>query len=192
MISTRVLALIAVTLVATGCKKKPAAGADSGTGDDSSTTAAASDDGGAADSASGDDGAAEAAADTGATGEGGADQGDDGGASDSGPTTPTVGGAGYGGTYSCFGTLKLTQTGNTVSGDGVLHAGARTETKDLTCKIMGDRCTGVMNAFNSMNGGTPKPAGRTKVTFRIVGKGLEYNQVGGGGGGTQQGFCQRL
>jgi|HubBroStandDraft_1064217.scaffolds.fasta_scaffold374691_2 hypothetical protein len=185
MISTRAVTLLLATFIATGCHKKaPATDAEAGAAADAATTA--TDDGGAADSASGDDSAADSAATDAGQADSGSDQGDDGG----GEPTTVAGGGNYAGSYSCFGTLTLRQVANTVSGDAILRAGGKTTNHDVTCKIVGDKCSGLMNRFKTNAGGTPKPDGHSKVTFHSVSGGLEYTEVGSGGN-TQTGFCKR-
>ena len=191
MSTTRAIAILLGTLALAGCHKKAQdAAADAATG-----AADNSDSGSSTDSASSDDGAADsAAADSGATGDAGGDAGagaDAGAAAPEGGAATTVAttGAGYGGTYSCFGTLKLTQTNNTVSGNAESRTGNTTQSTDFSCQVAGDRCSGNTNSFLSVNGMQPKPKGKGKVTFRLVSGGLEYTQVQGGA--SQQGFCKR-
>src|SRR5580692_401185 len=184
MTTIRAWALFLGTLtLAAGCHKKPPAeaGGEAGTTDDG---------GGAAEASASDDGAAQAATDATAdsstsseAGEAGMDQ-TEGGAPEAGPTTPTtpstVGGSGYAGTFSCFGTLTLAQSNNTVSGNAVLRTGASTQSTDFSCKIVGDKCHGSTNVFSSVNGQQPKERGKGKVTFRVVNGGLDYTQTVGG------------
>jgi hypothetical protein len=191
MNSKRAVAVLITAFAIVGCHKKAAtAGAEGGTADSTDAAATTATDSGATtatdDSAAGDATAASDAS------EGGSDQGDDGGGStDSGPATVTAtGGASYAGSYNCFGTLTLRQVGNTVSGDAVTHGGGKTVNNDVTCKIAGDRCTGFMNRFTANPGGAPKPAGKSRVTFRLVSGGLEYTEAGPGGN-SGQGFCKR-
>jgi hypothetical protein len=195
MSSARRTIVFLSALALVGCHKKSQATAAEG-GAAASTDNSAASDASAADSApAADDAAAEAAtapADAAAGddggGEAGTDQGDDGGAapSEAGPTTVTTGGAGYGGSFNCFGVLNLTQTNTTVVGTGSSRSGNKTHNVDINCRVSGDRCSGAVNHFSSLNNSPPKPAGKGKITFRIVNGGLEYTEASGG-----TGFCAR-
>jgi hypothetical protein len=183
-----VLLLCAFTIV--GCHKKPLAAADAGAAPDNGDAGASSEAGAAEAGAASDDGGGEAGAaadggdDGGDDGGGATDNGDDGGGAEGGSTT-VVRGAGFAGSFNCFGVLNLHQTGTTVAGDGSSRAGNKVHSVDITCNARGDKCTGIINHFTSNNGAPPKPAGKGKISFRAVNGGLEYTETSGSG------FCAR-
>jgi hypothetical protein len=103
------------------------------------------------------------------------------------PAAPTTTkGGGFAGTYNCLGTLNLTATGSdSYRGDAKSVAGNTVTTYDISCTAHGNECVGKSTRFVAKGGGGPKSQGGTKMTFRLVGNGLEYNE----GGAT--GFCAR-
>jgi hypothetical protein len=190
MSSARRTVILLSALALASCHKKPAAttgeGGAAATDNTAATDASAADSAPAADDAASEAAAADAAGDDGG-GEAGTDQGDDGGAtSEAGPTTVATGRGGYGGSYNCFGVLNLTQTNTTVAGSGSSRSGNKTHSVDIECRVSGDRCSGGVSHFTSLNNSPPKPAGKGKITFRIVNGGLEYTEASGG-----TGFCAR-
>jgi hypothetical protein len=188
MNSARLAVAFLCTVSFAAChRKSQATGTEAGpSGTDNADGGTAAD--AAAETAAADDGAADGSADAAAIiGDDGGDNGDDGGGTgdDGGPSTVVSGGHGFAGSYNCFGILNLMQTGTTVAGDGTSRSGNKTHSIDINCKAVGDRCTGVVNHFTSVNGSPPKPAGKGRVTFHIVNGGLEYTE------GAQKSFCAR-
>lgn len=187
MTTFRSAALLLGVLTLAACHKKTQeAAGEGGVGEGGGAAEAGTTDDGAADAAAGDAALEAASTDN---GEAAAPLAEGGAVLPEAGPAPSTGGSGYAGTYSCFGTLKLTQTNATVSGNGESRTGSATHSTDFSCQIVGDRCTGTTSSFASVNGMQPKPKGKGKVTFRIVSGGLDYTQTVGGN--TQQGFCKR-
>jgi hypothetical protein len=183
--TTRAVAVLLCVFAVAGCKKKPPVTTDEAGATDDASEAGAATEGGASADAAGEASSDEASTEAGGAGAATDTDSTDGGSS---PTT-TGGGAGYAGSYSCFGGLTLNQTHNTVSGNGSARTASSTQSTDVTCRISGDKCSGTFNTFSSMNGGQPKPTGKGKITLRMAGNNLEYTQVFGGS--TQTGICKR-
>jgi len=183
------LCTLAVAGAYVGCKKKPSSGAEpAGSASTSDSSSAPADSGSAAApaSASASGSASSAPSDSASAAPSGSAAPDSSG-SGATPTSPPSGGggAGFAGRYACFGGLTLSQTGNGVSGSAVNVVGNTTTNWDINCTAIGNMCTGFASKFVSNNGKPPKPAGRQKVTFKVVANGLDYTE------GGVAGFCSR-
>jgi hypothetical protein len=189
MSSTRSIALLLSVLAIAGCKKKSTASGGDPAGSAApadSASAAPADSASAAPSASaagGDDSAAPAASVVAATDDGSVPALDEGGTPT--PTRPTGMSTSFTGTYACMGGLSLIQQGNGVKGTAVTRQGGTTTNYDIQCVVSGAGCEGKAVKFVSKGGGPPKPAGNTRITFRLANGGLDYTEGGAGG------FCTR-
>lgn len=77
-------------------------------------------------------------------------------------SAPSSGGP-WSGTYHCFNSMRLTQSGSQVT--GVLFPGSSMPS-NVSCTVSGDKCTGTVTAVSMQKGKPPKVVESKGVTLR--------------------------